>query len=61
MATSETWTNEQYVHYDLPNYTLYYIDRTDKQGGCCIYILNSTAELFEVFLKNMLIILRLLL
>ena len=30
-----------YLHYELPNYTFYYIDRTNKQGGgVALYVHN---------------------
>ena len=33
LAISKIWTNEYYLHYDLPNYTRHYVDRTTKQCG----------------------------
>ena len=42
VAISETWTKVNYLHYQLPNYSLFYTDRSLKQGGgVALYVSNK--------------------
>ena len=42
VAISETLTKETYMHYELPDYTLFYIDKSSKQGGgVALYVTNK--------------------
>ena len=42
VAISETWTKVNYLHYQLPNYFLFYTDKSHKQGGgVALYVNNK--------------------
>ena len=44
----ETQTKGSYLHFEIPDYSLFYIDRSNKQGDCVTYI-NSMLNCNTVF------------